>query len=137
MKRAEKEVTALAITPYQYYEDVSDALKFLARAFGFKKCGEQMKGENGRVSHGAMQFGNDLIMMGCPGPNYKNPKRLRQNTQSLYVNVDDVDAHFPPASKAGAKIVEEVTDRFYGGRRYRVEDLEGHEWAFAKAIKTK
>jgi PhnB protein len=127
----------MAITPYLYYEDVPGALKFLSKAFGFRKYGHQMKGEDGKVNHAAMQLGNDLIMMGYPGPKYKNPKRLRQATQSLYVNVGDVDAHFARASKAGAKIVEEPADQFYGDRRYMAEDPEGHQWAFAQEIKTK
>ena len=49
-----------------------------------------------------MKFGDGTIMMGYPGPEYKNPKRLGQATQSLYVNVDDVDKHFERAKKAGA-----------------------------------
>ena len=128
----------MAITPYLYYEDVGGALKFLAKAFGCKKYGEQMKGKDGKINHAAMRFGDEeLIMMGYPGPKYKNPKRLRQATQSLYINVDDVDAHFEHARKAGAKILEEPTDTFYGHRRYSAEDLEGHQWAFAQEIKTK
>ena len=127
----------MAITPYLYYEDVGGALKFLAKAFGFKKYGQQMKGDDGKINHAAMQFGDELIMMGYPGRKYKNPKRLRQVTQSLYINVDDVDAHFARAKKAGAKILEDPTDTFYGHRRYSAEDLEGHQWAFAREIKTK
>jgi PhnB protein len=127
----------MAITPYLYYEDVPGALKFLAKAFGFKRYGPQMKGEDGRVNHAAMRFGDhDVIMMGYPGPKYKNPKRLRQATQSLYVNVEDVDEHFARARRAGAKILEEPTDQFYGDRRYSAEDPEGHQWAFAQEIKT-
>ena len=60
-----------------------------------------------------------------------------QYARADFIDSNGIRANFPRASKAGAKIVEEVTDRFYGDRRYRVEDLEGHEWAFAQAIKTK
>lgn len=119
----------MAITPYLYYEDVGGALKFLAKALGFKKYGQQMKGEDGKINHAAIQFGDELMMMGYPGRKYKNPKRLRQVPQSLYINVDDVDAHFARAKKAGAKILEDPTDTFYGHRRYSAEDLEGHQWA--------
>lgn len=126
----------MAITPYLYYEDVGGALKFLAKAFGFERYGQQMKGEDGKVNHAAMQLGDDIIMMGYPGPKYKNPRRLGQTTQSLYVNVDDVDAHFARATKAGARIIEEPADQFYGDRRYTAEDPEGHQWAFAEKIKT-
>jgi len=55
-------------------------------------------------------------------------------TQSLYVMVDDVDAHYKKAKKAGAKILEKPSDMFYGHRRYGVADPEGHEWYFATNI---
>ncbi|MGH9971819.1 MAG: VOC family protein [Pyrinomonadaceae bacterium] len=73
--------------------------------------------------------------MGCPGAGYRNPKRLGQATQSLYVNVEDVDKHFERAKKAGAKILDEPTDTFYGHRRYGAEDPEGHQWYFANEIR--
>src|SRR5437762_7261966 len=72
----------MPITPYLYYTDVGSALKFLSRAFGFRKFGQTMKGPDGKLNHAAVKLGNDLIMMGRPGPKYKNPKRLGQTTQS-------------------------------------------------------
>jgi uncharacterized glyoxalase superfamily protein PhnB len=48
--------------------------------------------------------------------------------------VDDVDAHFQRAKKAGAHILEEPEDTFYGHRRYGAEDPEGHQWYFAQEI---
>ncbi len=94
-----------------------------------------MRGEDGKLNHAAMQFGDDLIMMGYPGPEYKNPKKLGAATQMLYINVDDVDKHFARAKKAGAKILEEPQDTFYGHRRYGAEDPEGHQWYFARELK--
>jgi uncharacterized glyoxalase superfamily protein PhnB len=74
------------------------------------------------------------MMMGYPGPKYKNPKRLGEATQSLYINVDDVDAHFQGARKEGTAILEEPKDTSYGPRRYGAEDPEGHQWYFAEDI---
>jgi PhnB protein len=126
----------MPITPYLLYEDVAGALKFLTKAFGFQKYGVPMSGPDGKLNHAAMKLGDDLIMMGYPGPKYKNPKRLGQVTQNLYVNVDDVDKHFERAKKAGATILEEPQNTLYGHRRYGAADLEGHHWYFAQEIKT-
>ena len=125
----------MSITPYLFYEDVAGALKFLTKAFGFQKYGAPMSGPDGKLNHAAMKHGDDLIMMGYPGPKYKNPKRLGHVTQNLYINVDDVDKHFERAQKAGATILEEPQDTFYGHRRYGAADLEGHQWYFAQEIK--
>jgi uncharacterized glyoxalase superfamily protein PhnB len=122
----------MAITPYLLYEDVGGALKFLTKAFGFRKYGAQMMGPNRKINHAAMKLGDDVIMMGCPGSGYRNPKRLGQATQSLYVNVEDVDTHFGRAGKAGATIIDELADTSYGQRRYGAEDPEGHQWYFAE-----
>jgi PhnB protein len=125
----------MSITPYLYYADVAGALKFLSKAFGFRKFGPQMSGPDGKINRAAMQLADDVIMMGCPSSKYKNPKRLGQTTQSLYINVDDVDKHFKRAKKAGAKIIEEPLDTPYGHRRYGAEDPEGHQWFFAREIR--
>jgi len=124
----------MAITPYLLYEDVAQALKFLAKAFGFRNYGAPVMGRDGKVSHAAMKIGDDTIMMGCPGAGYRNPKRLGQATQSLYINVENVDKHFQRAKKAGATILEEPKDTEYGNRRYGAADPEGHEWYFAQEI---
>lgn len=125
----------MSITPYLLFENVGDALKFLSRAFGFRKSGRSMKGPDGKINHAAMKLGSDVIMMGCPGPKYKNPKRLGQSTQSLYIMIDAVDKHFERARKAGAKILEEPENTLYGHRRYGAEDPEGHQWYFAQEIR--
>lgn len=125
----------MAITPYLYYKDVNGALKFLAKAFGFRKYGAQVLGTGGKINHAAMKLGDDLIMMGCPPSRYRNPKQLGQATQSLYINVEDVDKHFARARKAGATILEEPADTEYGHRRYGAEDPEGHQWYFAREIR--
>lgn len=124
----------MPIIPYLLYEDVGAAMKWLAKAFGFRKYGAQMKGSDGKINHAAMKLGDDVIMMGYPGPKYKSPRRLGQVTQNLLVLVDDVDKHFRRAKKADAKILEEPADQFYGQRRYGAADPEGHHWYFAQDI---
>jgi PhnB protein len=124
----------MSITPYLYYQDVAGALKFLTKAFGFRKYGAQVKRPDGKINHAAMKLGEDVIMMGYPGPKYKNPKRLGEATQSIYINVDDVHAHLRRARKAGTTILEAPKDAPYGHRRYGAEDPEGHQCYFAEDI---
>ena len=120
------------ITPYLLYEDVGGAIQWLARAFGFRER-MRLTGPNGAIAHAEMQRDDGVIMMGNPGPQYRNPKQLGHVTQMLYVYVDDVDKHF--ARQAGAKIIDEPADQFYGDRRYAAEDPEGHLWYFAQHVR--
>jgi PhnB protein len=122
------------VTPYLYYQDVGNALEWLARAYGFKER-MRMPGPDGAIVHAEMEYSDGAIMLGCPGADYQNPSRLGQVTQSLYVFVDDVDKHFQHAKQEGAKILDEPEDQFYGDRRYGTEDPEGHQWFFATHVR--
>ncbi|MDQ3874270.1 MAG: VOC family protein [Actinomycetota bacterium] len=121
------------IIPYLLYEDVAAALDFLSRAFGFREH-LRLTGSQGYVNHAEMRLGDSMIFLGDPGDDYRNPKRLGQETVDLYVQVDDVDAHYERAKAAGAEIVEEPQDQPYGDRRYGAVDQEGHRWFFAQPV---
>ena len=122
------------ITAYLLYEDVASALDWLAKAFGFRER-MRLPGPDGKINHAEMELADGVIMMGCPGQEYQNPKRIGHVTQQLYVYVDDVDKHFEHAKGAGATILEEPQDQFYGDRRYGAEDPEGHHWYFSQHVR--
>jgi len=127
----------MAIIAYLYYSDVASAQRFLNKAFGFRKHGPTNKDAHGKIRHSAMKFGKDLVMMGCPGADYKNPRELGQATQCLFINVASVDEHFERAKKAGARIIQELADTPFGQRRYGAEDPEGHQWFFGMQSRNK
>lgn len=122
------------ISPYLLYEDSEAAIDFLTSAFGFQ---ERMRipDENGRVTHAELSLDDGVIMLGTPSGDYENPKRLGGKTQSTYVYVDDVDAHYSHAKEAGAPILREPEDQSYGDRNYGAEDPEGHEWYFGTHVR--
>lgn len=123
----------MSVTPYLLYEDTAAAMDFLAAAFGFE---ERFRlGQAGVVYHAEMALGEGAVMMGSPGPDYKNPARQGQRCCMIHVYVPDVDAHFLRAKAAGAKIVSEPEDQFYGDRRYEAEDTEGNLWSFATKVR--
>jgi len=130
------EATAMAITPYLYYENLDTAMTWLTKALGFTRVGPAQKGPDGKASHATMQLGDGVVMMGRPpaAQKYRNPNRLGQSTQSLYVMVENVDTHHRRAVKAGAELLEAPADTPYGHRRYGVVDPEGHEWYFAQEL---
>ena len=120
--------------PYKTLFASGDWTCSIARFTGTMKG--SMKGPDGKTNHAAMKLtGGEIFMLGCPGPKYKNPKQLANVTQGLYITVDDVDKHFLRASKAGAKILDEPADQFYGDRRYSAADPEGHHWYFAQPVR--
>lgn len=122
------------ITPYLLYEDVDAAVDWLIKSFGFAER-VRMRGPDGRAMHAEISLADGVVMMGNPGPGYQNPARRGGATQLVYVYVDDVDAHCDAATAAGAPIIRELADQFYGDRTYGSQDPEGHQWTFCQHVR--
>jgi uncharacterized glyoxalase superfamily protein PhnB len=57
-------------------------------------------------------------------------------TQDVHIQLEDgIDARFERAKAAGATVVREPADQFYGDRSFMVADPEGHFWSFAQSLK--
>ena len=124
------------VMPYLHYEDATAALAFLTSAFGFRER-FRLDGPDGRVAHAEVETGDKgVVMLGEPGNEYRNPKHLgAKATSSVYVFVDDVDDHCARAKAAGATVLREPEDQFYGDRNYGAADPEGHEWYFSTHVR--
>lgn len=125
------------ITPNVFYDDPAAALEWLAKAFGFTTR-MSMPGPDGGVMHAEMAVEDSAIMMSptSGADSWQSPRSLDGSvTVSLYVYVDDVDAHCARARSAGASIVSEPEDMFWGDRTYVAEDLERHRWTFAQRVR--
>lgn len=124
------------LSPLLTYNDIPAALDWLAKAFGFEKR-MAMPGPDGSIMHAEMAIADAVVMMGPASgeAGRKSPNDLGAVNQSLYVYVDDVDAHFEKARAAGAKIVSEPENQFWGDRSYYAQDPEGHHWNFATHVK--
>ena len=121
------------IAPYLLYEDGAVAIDFLTNAFGFEEV-MRMEDDKGDVNHAELRLGEDTVMLGDPGDDYRNPRNADHSTALVHVYIDDVDRHFERAKAAGAEIVMEPTDPEYGDRRYDAKDPEGHFWSFATPL---
>jgi len=118
------------IIPQLPYENVLAAVGFLERAFGFREREEARLEHQGGV-HTELELGTGRIMLGGPGGHGTFPPKGGGNPSlHLTVYVDDVDAHFERARAAGATIVTEPEDKFWGDRCYEAIDPEGHRWRF-------
>ncbi len=119
------------------YDDLDAALEWLANAFGFE-LRVLVKDGDGNIVHTEMEFGGGVIMLarsGQPTAAGCSPKsQSGRHTQSLFVYVDDIDAHHERAKAAGAKVLEAPSSRDYGDRVYSCLDFEGHPWFFAQRL---
>ena len=124
------------LTPAITYQDPRAALAWLERAFGFETA-MLIEDADGNLVHSEMRHGDHLIMVGHEwSADHKSPKSLGGKvTQTVHVAIaSDVDAHCARARAAGAEIVMEPENQFYGARTYRCRDPEGHIWTIAQFV---
>jgi uncharacterized glyoxalase superfamily protein PhnB len=123
-----------------FYRDPKAALGWLSRAFGFEiTMAIEGADADPRNSHYEMAIeGRGRIMIGGEWANWtRSPASVGgANTQSTHVHLThDLDAHCERARSAGATIVAEPEDQFYGDRTYRAADHEGHVWTFSQHVR--
>ncbi len=107
------------------------AIDFYKIAFG---AHELMRFEaGGRIAHAELAIGNSIIMLGeeAPDHGFPGPEALGGSPVWMHLSVDDADAWVERAVKAGARLVNPVTDQFYGDRSGAVADPFGYTWSIA------
>lgn len=127
----------MSVIPAITYDDPNAAIEFLERAFGFQPT-LLVTDDDGRVQHADLSGEGGSVMVGPSGwaEWAKSPRSAGgANTQTIHVMVTDVEAHCARARAAGARIVAEPSDQFYGDRTYRAADPEGHHWTFGQHVR--
>jgi len=123
--------------PSLAYKDNRAALEWLQKAFGFELSEILTDAEN-NIVHAEMTYGDGVVMIGREWADWtRSPASLGgKNTQRVHVRIERaIDEHCARARQAGAKIVMEPADQFYGDRCYIATDLEGHYWTFSQAVR--
>ena len=123
------------IIPFLRYRDIKAAHDWLINAFGLESYDTTMV--DGQMVHAEVSWrGMGTIQLGGASEGsvkMMSPLDLPALNQGVYIYVGepaDVDKHYEQAVAAGAEIIYEPRDAFYGARDYGVKDLEGHYWAF-------
>jgi uncharacterized glyoxalase superfamily protein PhnB len=114
------------VFPSLTYDDAGAAIDFLVSAFGAEKHAVHA-GDDGSIRHAELRFGNGMIMLGSPSGDFP---ATRGRAGSIYVVVEDPDAHYARARAAGADVTRELNDTEYGSREYGAKDSEGNSWYF-------
>jgi PhnB protein len=121
-----------SLTPYLAVEDAERAIEFYKDAFGAQEL-LRMPGPDGKIAHAELEIGDSKLMLSDPFPqsSVRPPAERGGPTGSIFMYVEDVDAIFEQAQKAGAQVVSELEDMFWGDRFGTVSDPFGHVWSIA------
>lgn len=124
------------VTPHLICAGAAEAIEFYKQAFGAVELSRMLSPE-GKVMHATIRIGDSVIMLNDETPQWESygPKHLKGSPVTIHLYVEDAEAVFAQAVKAGAKPTMPLDDMFWGDRYGRVEDPVGHQWSIATHVR--
>jgi uncharacterized glyoxalase superfamily protein PhnB len=114
-----------SVTPFLIVEEAAQLLDFMKQAFQ-ASADIQMAQPDGSVMHAEARIGDSVIMVG-QAMGEEHPPR----PGAIYLYVEDADATYQRALRAGATSTQEPEDQFWGDRMGGVKDPSGTQWWIA------
>ena len=123
-----------SVTPYLIVDGAGAAIDFYSKAFGATEKFRMPMGD--KVAHAEIVIGDSHVMLSdeWPDMDMRGPKARGGPTSSMMIYVDDVDAQFARAIKAGATAEREPENQFWGDRMGTLRDPFGHRWSIATHV---
>src|SRR3954470_19641746 len=90
------------VTPQLTLDHAAEAIDWYKRALGAEET-SRATGPDGKIMHGELRIGNSTIMVNDAMMGGKGPKALGGSPASLWIYVEDCDALFNRAIKAGGQ----------------------------------
>ena len=125
----------ITATPHLRVRNAASAIEFYKRAFGAVEV-ERLTTPDGLIPHAQMKIGDAPFSLGeeSPADGSPSPQTLGGSAVGIDLIVPNVDELAAQAVAAGAVIVYEIKDQFYGLRKGRLLDPFGHIWMIGTPI---
>lgn len=121
------------VAPYISVRGGDAAIAFYKAAFGAEEL-ERYDWE-GKLGHATLRINGGILMLADEFPDLEDqtgnvapPSLDGRTTFTINLTVDDADAWFDRAVKAGASVIRPLSDEFYG-RQGKLRDPFGHVWS--------
>jgi uncharacterized glyoxalase superfamily protein PhnB len=121
--------------PYLRVRNAPEAIGFYTQAFGAVER-FRLTEPSGRVGHAELQLGPHVLMLSDEFPEHglTGPADGRDAGFCIHLHVDNADEVAARAVAAGAKMLSDIADAFYGERGGRLRDPFGHVWLVGHSI---
>lgn len=123
------------VFPYLRVKGAAAAIEFYTLVFGAQETVRLFE-PSGRIGHAELSLGGMTLMLSDEFPEYGivGPQSMGGTGTAIQLHVVNADAMAARAVAAGATMVREPTDQFYGERECTIRDPFGHEWILAHEI---
>ena len=109
------------ITPYLIVNGAAEVLEFARQAFGAQEL-LRVKRPDGGITHAEFRVGDSIIEIGDAN------EQFAPIPCAIHLKVEDVDAVYERAIRAGATSLFPLADQEYGERAGGVKDSAGNHW---------
>lgn len=122
------------VTAYLAVDNAAKAIDFYHEAFGATELFRLPMGD--MIGHAEVMIGDTHIMLSDEfvEMNIRGPNARGGPTSAFMIYVENADAAFAKAIKAGAKQDRPVENQFWGDRMGSVLDPFGHKWTLATHV---
>jgi uncharacterized glyoxalase superfamily protein PhnB len=122
-----------SLTPTLIVSDTRKAIAFYEKAFGAESS-SLAEGPDGKVMHAEIRIGDSVVMLNDAFPEFGGPAAPSSGANlpcGIHLFVENVDAVWERAVKAGATVTMPLADMFWGDRYGKLRDPFGHSWSVA------
>lgn len=134
---------AQGVIPHLIVDGAAEAIEFYKKALGATESMRVPAEDGKRLMHAAILVnGSHIYLMDdfpeyreqCSGGKIVGPKTAGASTFVLHLNVPNCDEAMRRATDAGATVMMQAMDAFWGDRYGQVLDPFGHAWSFAHPL---
>ena len=124
------------ITPHIVVRDAARAAEWYAEALGAEER-SRIPVPGGKLMSVELWFGDSAVMVAdeFPEMGILSPQSVGGTSTVLNLYVEDVDALWERAVGAGAEVLHQLGDTFWGDRHGQITDPFGHRWGLAQHVR--
>ena len=118
------------MTPQLTLDDAAKTIDWYKKALGAEELSRSV-GPDGKIMHAELKIGDSRFMVNDVMMGAKGPQAFGGSPASLWLYVENCDALFDRAVKAGANVQMPMEDQFWGDRGGALADPAGYTWWIA------
>jgi len=125
-----------SLTPHLEVRGAARAIDFYKAAFGVREIFRNVGPDGRLIMHAQLQIGDSMLLLHdeFAESGGESPDTLEGSAVTLHLYVEDADAAFERAVKAGARVEMPISDMFWGDRYGQLVDPFGHRWSIGHKV---